>query len=114
MGNIWIMLGELEAPGWKTLREDYQNEKVEIIHLDPKVWAIVEADEPPGGYEGLRAEPPADGMYIDPNGTPLFLIGGRVAGSAEEVIAGLGGEAAEMLAATDSAETTLERLGKVY
>lgn len=114
MGKLWIMLGDLEAPGWKILREDYQNEKVEIIHLDPKVWAIVEADEPPGGYEGLRAESPADGMYIDPNGTPLFLLDGRILGSAEELVEGLGDEATDLLSRTGSAEAALERLGRVY
>jgi hypothetical protein len=114
MAKLWIMLGDLEAPGWNTLRKDYQDEKVEIIHLDPRVWAIIEADSPPAGYEGLRAEDPADGMYIDPNGTPLFLVGGRVATSAVELIEALGREAIDMMAKTGDAETALEHLGKVY
>jgi hypothetical protein len=114
MGNLWIMLGELECPGWNELRKDYQDEKIEIIHLDPKVWAIVEADDPPTAYQGLRAETPADGMYIDPNGTPLYLLGGRILGSAEELVEGLGDEATDLLSRTGSAEAALERLGRVY
>ncbi len=114
MGKIWIMRGDLEAPGWQVLREDYQNEKIEIIHLDPKVWAVVDADEAPSGYEGLRAEAPQDGMYIDPNGSPLFLVNGRVVSSADEVVAALGEDATAMKEKTGDATTALERLGRVF
>ena len=46
MAKLWIMLGEHEAAGWDALRKDYQDKKIEIIHLDARVWAIVEAEEP--------------------------------------------------------------------
>jgi hypothetical protein len=106
--------GDHEAPGWNELRKAYEDEKVDIIHLDAKVWAIIDAQEEPAGYEGLHAEDPADGMYIDPNGSPLFLFNGAVVPSAEELIECLGGRAKEMLAATGDAETTLTRLGRVF
>ena len=114
MATIWILRGDHEAPGWQELRKAYEEEKVEIIHLDAKVWAIIDAKKEPTGFEGLSASRPADGMYIDPNGTPLFLVDGRVATTAKEVIEGLGSEALEMLEKTGDAETALERLGKVY
>ena len=114
MAKIWILRGAHEAPGWNTLRKSYEDEKVEIIHLDAKVWAIIDAAEEPTGYQGLTASHPADGMYIDPNGTPLYLVGGNVVTSAEEVIEGLGQEARDMMETVGDAGTALERLRKVY
>ena len=114
MAKIWILRGAHEAPGWNQLRKAYEEEKVDIIHLDAKVWAIIDAEEEPSGYEGLSATEPADGMYIDPNGSPLYLADGEIQTSAEAVINALGSEAQEMLHATGDAETALERLGKVY
>ena len=42
MPKFWLFKGELSAPGWKTLRKDYDDKKVEIVHLDPKVWAMID------------------------------------------------------------------------
>ena len=114
MAKLWILRGPHEAPGWNQLRKAYEDEKVEIIHLDAKVWAIIDAEEEPSGYEGLNAQKPADGMYIDPNGSPLFLVDGGVLPTAEAVIEALGPEAQEMLEKTGDAETALERLRKVF
>jgi len=114
MAKLWILRGAHEAPGWNQLRKAYEDEKVEIIHLDAKVWAIIDAEETPTGYEGLNAQEPADGMYIDPNGSPLYLADGEVLTTAEAVIEALGEEAREMFAKTGNAETALERLQKVY
>lgn len=114
MAKIWILRGDHLAPGWNELRKAYEDEKVDIIHLDAKVWAIIDSDEEPTGYEGLKASEPAGGMYIDPNGTPLYLVDGAIVTSAEAVIESLGQEAAEMLEKTGNAETSLERLGRVY
>ena len=114
MAKLWILRGAHEAPGWNQLRKAYDDEKVDIIHLDAKVWAVIQAEEAPSGYEGLGAEEPADGMYIDPNGTPLFLVGGSVVTSAEAVVEALGEEPRGMLEETRDATVVLERLGKVY
>lgn len=114
MATLWILRGDHEAPGWNELRKAYDEKKVEIIHLDAKVWAIIDAEEEPSGYQDLTASRPADGMYIDPNGTPLYLVGGNIVTSAEEVIDGLGQEARDMMGKTGDAGTVLERLGKVY
>jgi len=114
MSQLWILRGAHEAPGWNELRKDYEDEKVEIIHLDAKVWAIIDAEEEPTGYDGLHSEEPADGMYIDPNGTPLFLFEGRVIPTAAGLIEALGSKAVELMEQTGQAETALERLGMVY
>ena len=114
MTKLWILRGPHEAPGWDQLRKAYEDEKIESVHLDAKVWAIVDAEDEPSGYEGLSAQEPADGMYIDPNGPPLFLVGGEVLTTAEAVVEALGPEAREMLEKTGDATTALERLRKVY
>ena len=114
MAKLWLLRGAHEAPGWNTLRQDLKDEKVDIQHLDPKVWALVSADDEPAGYEGLEAVEPADGMYIDPNGSPSYLVGGEFAASAEKVIEGLGDDAKDLLDRIGNAETVLERLGRVF
>jgi hypothetical protein len=114
MAKLWILRGDHEAPGWNELRKAYEDETVDIIHLDAKVWAIIDAEEEPAGYEGLNAKEPGDGMYIDPNGTPLYILAGAVVASAEELINGLGDRAREMQKTTGDAETTLTRLGRVF
>jgi len=114
MTKLWILRGAHEAPGWNQLRKAYEDEKVDIIHLDAKVWAIIDAEDEPSGYDGLNAQDPADGMYIDPNGSPLFLVGGEVLISADALIEALGPEAQEMRDKTGDAETALERLRKVF
>ena len=114
MPKLWILRGAHEAPGWNQLRKAYEDEKVDIIHLDAKVWAIIDAEEAPTDYEDLRAEEPADGMYIDPNGSPLFLVGGTVVTSADAVVEALGEEPRDLLEMTGDATVVLERLGKVY
>jgi len=114
MPTYWLLKGALDAPGWNTLRKDYEDAKVEIIHLDPKVWAVVEADDPPAGYDGLEAEEPADGVYLDPNGSPLYMVNGAIVNSAEEVVAALGKRAQALLEAIGDPHTVLERMGKAF
>ncbi|MCG6950087.1 MAG: hypothetical protein LJE93_14340 [Acidobacteria bacterium] len=114
MAKLWILRGEHEAPGWNQLRKAYEDEKVDIIHLDAKVWAIIDDEEEPTGFEGLTASEPADGMYIDPNGSPLYIANGEILKSAEEVVRALGDKAREMLETTGDAETALERIGRVF
>jgi hypothetical protein len=114
MTTYWLLKGELNAPGWDTLRKAYDDEEIEIVHLDPKVWAMVETDDPPTGFEGLTAEEPADGLYLDPQGNPLYMVGGSVVTTAEEVVAALGEDATAMLDTIGDAHTVLQRLGRAF
>lgn len=114
MPKLWILSGDHEAPGWKTLRSDHEEEKVDIIHLDAKVWAIIRADEAPTKYEGMQATEPADGLYLDPNGSPLYLVGGEVVKTPEEVVAALGDKAAEMMEEIGDAITVIERMYRAF
>ena len=114
MSTYWFVKGDLDAPGWKVLRQDYDDEKLEIVHLDPGVWAMVESDDPPSGYDGLTAEAPVDGLYLDPQGNPLYMVGGQVVKTAEEVVAALGDDARAMLDKIGDAHTVLPRFGQAF
>jgi len=114
MSNYWFVKGNHDAPGWKVLRKDYEDEKIEIVHLDPKVWAMIEANDPPEGYDGLIPEEPADGLYLDPQGNALYMVDGSVVTTAEEVVAALGDEAKTMLAKIGDAHTVLQRMGRAF
>jgi len=114
MSMYWLLKGDLEAPGWNALRKDYDDKKVEIVHLDPKVWAVVEADDPPAGYDGLTAVKPADGVYLDPQGNALYLVDAAVVRTPQEVIAALGSEAAALLEKTGDPLTVLQRMGRSF
>lgn len=114
MSKYWLLKGAFEAPGWNVLRKEYDDEKVEIIHLDPKVWAMVEAEEAPTGYEGLAAEAPVDGLYLDPQGNALYLVAGAVVTTPEEVVAALGDDAMAMLDKIGDAHTVLQRMGRAF
>jgi hypothetical protein len=114
MAKLWLLKGDHDAAGWQKLRTDQEEEKVDIIHLDAHVWAMVQADEPPAGYEGLSASEPADGIYLDPNGSPLYLADGQIVGSARDVIAVLGDDATELLEQMGDADRVLERLGRAF
>jgi len=114
MAMLWLLEGDHDAPGWQQLRSDFEHEAIDIIHLDPQVWAVVEADTAPTGYRGLQATQAADGLYLDPNGSPLYVAGGTVVTSAREVIQALGEPAERLLAEIGDPDTVLERLGRAY
>lgn len=114
MANLWVLAGDHEAVGWNVLRQDYEAETLDIIHLDPHVWAIVERDEAPDGYEGLRAEPVQDGVYIDPNGSPLYVAGGRIMAGPQQVLEALGAEALATAERVGDPDRALEALGRVF
>lgn len=114
MAKLWLMTGAHDAEGWSALRSDYEEERVEIIHLDPHVWAVIEADEAPAGYTGLTTEPPNDGVYVDPNGNPLYLAAGRIVADAGAVLEALGPDAVELGRTIGDADRALERLGRAF
>jgi hypothetical protein len=115
MAQLWLISGDYEAPGWKTLRKDSEDEKVEVVQLDPMVWALVRSDEAPGGYEGLSAANPPDGMYVDPNGSALFVVDSQIASDGPmQVVRALGPEAEKGLEKLGDPVLVLERMGRAY
>lgn len=111
---LWLLRGDLDAGGWNQLRTDYEDKKIDIVHLDPKVWAMVQGTEPPTGYEGLTVGEPPDGLYLDPNGSPMYIVDGAVVRTAEAVVSALGDEASALLEKLGDAHAVLERLGRAF
>jgi hypothetical protein len=114
MARLWLLRGAHDAPGWQALRSAHEEEKVDIVHLDPHVWAILRDDQQPGDYDGLTAVEPPDGMYLDPNGSPLYMANGQVVAGGREVVAALGADAEQLLERFGDPETVLERLGRAF
>jgi hypothetical protein len=114
MARLWLLKGAHDAPGWQALRSAHEEEKVDIVHLDPHVWAILRSDQQPQEYEGLSVAEPPDGMYLDPNGSPLYLANGQIVAGGRDVIAALGADAEQMLEQLGNPETVLERLGRAF
>lgn len=114
MAQLWVLTGDYDAPGWQVLRTDYEAETIEIIHLDAHVWAVIEADEAPTAYEGLSASAPSDGVYVDPNGSPLYLAGGAVVAGPGPVLEALGPKAMELADELGDPNRALEQLGRAF
>ena len=114
MDRLWLLKGEYDAPGWKNLERDSKAGAVDLLMFDRLAWALVRSAEAPDQYQGLTPTPPADGLYIDPYGRPIYLVEGREVAGPEEVLATLGDEARELCETIDDPDTVLERLGRVY
>lgn len=114
MKKLWLLRGRPEAAGWLPLENDARSGALDVVLFDRDRWALVRADEPPAGYQGLAAEPPADGLYLDGQGRPLHLLGGELVPSARPIVKALGAEAEALLEQLGDADLVLERLGKVY
>jgi hypothetical protein len=114
MPQLWLLKGAYEAPGWKDLERDSKAGEVDVVMFDRLAWAMLEADEAPKGYEGLEPTRPVTGLYISPEGNPLYVVDGDQVSSARVVLEALGPEALAMLEKVKDPDTALERLGKAY
>jgi len=117
MAKPWILRGAHAAPGAPTNMASRNERKTDRFTGPPQKTLPRRSSTTmpsPTDYEDLHAEEAADGMYIDPNGTPLFLVGGTIVASAEAVVETLGQEAQDLLADVGEGIVVLERLGKVF
>jgi hypothetical protein len=114
MTQLWLLKGTPEAPGWKNLEKDARSEAIDVVLFDRDAWALLYADEAPTQYEGLAPSEPADGLYIDNNGRPCYVVDGKEVRGALEVIAALGAEAEALLKKLGDPDVVLERLGRSY
>lgn len=114
MDPLWLLKGDYDAPGWKDLERDSKADAVDLLMFDRLAWALVRAAEAPRRYEGLEPTEPPDGLYLDANGRPIYLVGGREVEGPDEVIDALGEPARALLEAIDDPDAVLERLGRVY
>jgi hypothetical protein len=114
MDPLWLLKGARTAPGWRKLEQDSKDDAIVLVIFDRAAWALVQAAEPPDGYEGLVPEEPADGLYVSEQGIPIYVVGRREVRRPEDVIAALGEEAEQVLAEVGDADTALQRLGRAY
>lgn len=114
MNPLWLLKGKPSAPGWTKLQIDHQSGEADVLHFDRDAWALVYAAEKPKGYDGLEAQQPPDGVYLDQHGRPCYVSNCAEVHSARAVIRNLGPEAAEMLERVGDPDLALERLGRAF
>jgi hypothetical protein len=116
MKPLWLLRADHEAPGWKKLEEDAREEKVDWVLYDRDAWVLLRADEPPTDYEGFVASEPRDGLYVDHQGRPVYVVDRKVVPTAKEVLAALDDQdkVAELMDKYNDADVTLERMGRAY
>ncbi len=114
MDRLWLLEGPYEAPGWRTLEADAKAKKVNVLVFDRAEWALVRAESAPGGYDGLTSGVPRDGLYLDPQGRGVYVVGGLEVRTPQEVLATLGAQAEELLRKIGDPDAVLERLGRVF
>ena len=115
--RLYLLEGEPDAAGWKALRADHAAKKVELVTFDPDRWALVEDERPPQ-YDGMEPADPADGMYLDHLGRPVYVVGLQQVDTAYDVIDALGEAAREaaraLLDELGDPDIVLERLGRSF
>lgn len=114
MTRLYLLRGDPDAAGWLALERDAKAQKIDLICYDRDRWALLNADEPPAGYDGMALEDPPDGRYLDNHGRPTYVVGNREVRDARAVLAALGDAARELLAQLKDADAVLDRLGRSY
>lgn len=114
MEPLWLLKGRWDAPGWGPLEKDARGDVVDVVHFDRDAWALVRADAPPGGYEGLEPGEPPDGLYVDTTGYRLYVHDREIVDDPRVVLAALGEEAEALLDELGDPDAVLERLNRVY
>lgn len=111
---LWLLKGGPTAKGWTNLQADSMNKKIFVLSFDRHAWALVKSVDEPKGYEGLTPGLPTDGLYLDPDGRPIYVSGGNEVHSAKVVVSALGDKAEELMKKIGDADLVLERLGRAF
>ncbi len=114
MEPLWLLRGHYDVPGWRPLEKDARDNTTDVIIFDRDAWALLRAAEPPTQYEGFEVAEPPDGLYVDQNGNPIYVVGRQLVPGPEAVIAALGEKAEKILQETGDPIRTLERLGRAF
>jgi hypothetical protein len=114
MERLWLLKGTPDAKGWQALQNDSVLKKTYVISFDRDKWALVKATDPPEGYDGLPPGDPPDGLYLDNDGRPIYVVDLQEVHSARAVIKALGDEAQQLFDKLGDADLVLDRLGRAY
>ena len=114
MDPLWLLKGDYDASGWKPLERDAKAESIDWVLFDRDGWVLIRAAEPPTQYEGLVPEPPPDGLYIDQQGSHVYVLDAQLAKTAESVIDALGDEAKALFEKHGDPMRVLQALGRAY
>jgi hypothetical protein len=114
MATLWLLKGEYKAPGWRDLERDAKADKIDVVLFDRLAWALINAEEGPTQYEGLVPTEPPDGLYIDANGVPVYVVNRKEVAGPQDVINALGSEAEKLMEKIGDPDTVIERLGRAY
>ena len=113
--KLWLLRGNREVPGWRTLEEDAKSGKTDVLIFDRgDGWALIAGEAAPTTYEEMHPEPPVDGLYVSENGYPIYVVACREVRNAKAVIDAIGGDAASMLEEIGDADTVLQRVGRAF
>ncbi len=114
MKSLWLLRGNLDAPGWKDLEKDAKADEVDLLIFDRAAWALIAAEEAPTKYEGLVPVEPRTGLYVSEQGQPIYVVDGKEVRGPLDVIKALGTEAEQLLEKIGDPDTVLDRLGKAF
>ena len=114
MDPLWLLKGEHDAPGWKSLTQQAKDAKIDWRLFDRDAWVLLRAPQAPTEYEGMEPSVPPDGLYIDQQGNHLYLVDRTEVPNAEALIEALGDDAQALLTELGDPLTVLQRLGRAY
>ncbi len=114
MSDLGLLEGSHEATGWGPLEREARSGRLDVLLFDRDAWALVRAPAPPASFEGLTPREAPAGLYLDPQGNPLYVAGGRLVKGPREVIAVLGEDARRLLDELGDPDVVLERLGRAH
>ncbi len=112
--QLWLIKGPHDAPGWRELEKGAKDGTLNWRLFDRDGFVLVLAAEPPSGYDGFTVAPPADGLYLDQQGRPVYVVGAREVRDGYRVIDALGPDAQRLLDELEDPDAALQRLGRVF
>ena len=114
MNPLWMLKADHDAPGWRPLEKDARSGATDLLLYDRNAWALIRAAAAPTQYEGMTAVPAPTGLYLDPQGNPIYVVNSQQVKGPFDVLAALGPDAQELFKKIGDPVVTLERLGRAF
>jgi hypothetical protein len=114
MNKLWLLRADHDAPGWRQVESEAKSGALDWRLLDRDAFVLVLSADPPKAYDGFTVTVPADGVYLDQQGHPLYVVAQQEVSGPVPVIKALGPEAEALLDKLGDGDTVLDRLGRAY